>query len=150
MTLSGSTTTPSGGTTTPSGGSSTDLRFYRPRVSTWWWTRKRTYFLFVMRELSSVFVAWFVVFLLLLVRAVSQGDHEYQRFLDLAATPWMLALNAITLFFVVFHTVTWFNAAPRAIVVRLRGRRVPAGFILVLHYAAWVLLTGIMAWIVLD
>ena len=29
-------------------------------VSTWWWTRKRTYFVFVMRELSSIFVAWFV------------------------------------------------------------------------------------------
>ena len=125
-------------------------RWYKPRISRLWWLGRRSYVLFVIRELSSVFVAWFVVFLLLLVRAVSQGDDEYQRFLDLAATPWMLALNVITLFFVVFHTVTWFNAAPRAIVVRLRGRRVPAGFILILHYAAWVLLTGITAWVVLD
>jgi succinate dehydrogenase subunit C len=125
-------------------------RWYKPRTSRLWWLGRRSYVLFVVRELSSVFVAWFVVFLLLLVRAVSQGDREYQRFLDLATTPWMLALNAITLFFVVFHTVTWFNAAPRAIVVRLRGRRVPAGIILVLHYAVWVLLTGITAWIVLD
>ena len=31
---------------------------------------KRTYFVFVLRELSSLFVAWFVLFLLLLVRAV--------------------------------------------------------------------------------
>ena len=125
-------------------------RWYKPRISRLWWLGRRSYILFVIRELSSIFVAWFVVFLLLLVRAVSQGDHEYQRFLELAATPWMLALNVITLFFVVFHTVTWFNAAPRAIVVRLRGRRVPAGFILILHYAAWVLVTGITAWVVLD
>ena len=135
---------------TPAGGETTDLHLYRPRVSTWWWTRKRSYFVFVMRELSSIFIAWFVVFLLLLVRAVSQGDREYQRFLDLSANPWMLALNVITLFFVVFHTVTWFSATPQAIVVRLRGRRVPGSFILALHYAAWVLLTGITAWIVLD
>ena len=125
-------------------------RWYKPRISRLWWLGRRSYVLFVIRELSSIFVAWFVVFLLLLVRAVSQGDHEYQRFLDLAASPWMLALNAITLFFVVFHTVTWFNAAPRAIVVRLRGRRVPAAFILILHYAAWVLLTGITAWVVMG
>ena len=91
-----------------------------------------------------------MVFLLLLVRAVSKGEREYQRFLDLSANPWMLALNVITLFFVVFHTVTWFNAAPQAIVVRLRGRRVPARFVLLLHYAVWVLLTGIAAWIILD
>jgi fumarate reductase subunit C len=125
-------------------------RWYKPRVSRLWWLRRRSYLVFVVRELSSVFVAWFVVFLLLLVRAVSQGEREYQRFLDLSANPWMLALNVITLFFVVFHTVTWFDATPQAIVVRLRGRRVPARLILILHYAAWILLTGITVWIVLD
>jgi fumarate reductase subunit C len=124
-------------------------RWYKPRISRLWWLRRRSYLVFVLRELTSVFVAWFVVFLLLLVRAVSQGDREYQRFLDLSANPWMLALNVLTLFFVVFHTVTWFAAAPQAIVVRLRGRRVPANVILALHYAAWILVTGIIAWIVL-
>jgi fumarate reductase subunit C len=124
-------------------------RWYKPRVSRLWWLRRRSYLLFVIRELSCVFVAWFVVFLLLLVRAVTQGEREYQRFLDLSATPWMLALNVITLCFVMLHTITWFNVAPQAIVVQLRGRRVPASFILMLHYAAWVLLTGVTAWIVL-
>ena len=125
-------------------------RWYKPRVSRLWWLRRRSYLIFVVRELSSVFVAWFVVFLLLLVRAVAAGEREYQRFLDLAANPWMLALNVITLCFVVFHTVTWFSAAPQAIVVRLRGQRVPPRAILLLHYAAWILLTGITAWIVLG
>jgi succinate dehydrogenase subunit C len=125
-------------------------RWYKPRISRLWWLRRRSYLVFVIRELSSVFVAWFVVFLLLMVRAVAQGEREYQRFLDLSANPWMLALNVITLFFVVFHTVTWFNAAPQAIVVRLRGRRVPANVILLLHYVAWILLTGVTAWIVLG
>jgi fumarate reductase subunit C len=54
----------------------------------------------VIRELSCVFVAWFVVFLLLLVRAVSQGEREYQRS-DLSANLWMLALAAIPPAFVV-------------------------------------------------
>jgi fumarate reductase subunit C len=125
-------------------------RWYKPRISRLWWLHRRSYLIFVIRELSSVFVAWFVVFLLLLVRAVAQGEPEYQRFLDLAANPWMLALNVVALFFVVFHTVTWFSAAPQAIVVRLRGRRVPANVVLALHYLAWILLTGITAWIVLG
>ena len=125
-------------------------RWYKPPVSRFWWLRRRSYTVFVIRELSSVFIAWFVVFLLLLVRAVSQGDREYQRFLDLSANPWMLALNVITLFFVVLHTVTWFNAARQAIVIRLRGRLIPANLIVALHYAAWVLLTGVTAWIVLG
>ena len=125
-------------------------RWYRPCVSRFWWLRRRSYLLFVLRELSSVFVAWFVVFLLLLVRAVSQGEREYQRFLDLSATPWMLALNVVALFFVVFHTITWFNLAPQAIVVRLRGRRVPGRWILILHYLAWAVLSAITAWVILG
>jgi fumarate reductase subunit C len=125
-------------------------RWYKPRVSRLWWLRRRSYTVFVIRELSSVFVAWFVVFLLLLVRAVSQGDREYQRFLDLSADPWMLALNVIALCFVVLHTVTWFNATQQAIVIRLRGRLVPANLIVALHYAAWVLATGVTAWVVLG
>ena len=41
----------------------------------------------------------------------------------------MLALNALTLAFVLFHTLTWFNLAPHAMVVRLRGQRVPRTWI---------------------
>jgi fumarate reductase subunit C len=125
-------------------------RWYLPRVSRFWWLRRRSYLLFVIRELTSVFVAWFVVFLLLLVRAVSRGEGEYQRFLDSSATPWMLALNVVALFFVVFHTITWFNLAPQALVLRLRGRRVPGGLILVLHYLAWGVLSALMAWVILG
>ena len=63
---------------------------YRRPISTWWWLRKRTYFVFVMRELSSIFVAWFVVFLLLLLRAVTLGAAAYDDFLDWAASPWVV------------------------------------------------------------
>jgi fumarate reductase subunit C len=125
-------------------------RWYRPRVSRLWWLRRRSYLRFVLRELSSVFVAWFVVFLLLLVRAVAAGEHEYQRFLDLSANPWMLALNVIALFFVVFHTITWFALAPQAMAVRLGGRRVPGTWILVLHYLAWAAVSAVMAWVILG
>ena len=54
---------------------------YHPRwlgsaVSTYWWLERWPYFLFILREISSVFVAWFVVYLLLLVRAVARGRFD--------------------------------------------------------------------------
>jgi len=125
-------------------------RWYRPRISRLWWLRRRSYLVFVLRELSSVFVAWFVVFLLLLVRAVAAGEREYQRFLDFSANPWILALNLVALVFVVFHAVTWFRLAPQAMVVRLRGRRVPGAWILTLHYLAWAVVSAVMAWVILG
>src|SRR5438132_766531 len=36
-------------------------RWYRTRVSTWWWLARWPYLKFILREISSVFVAWFVV-----------------------------------------------------------------------------------------
>jgi fumarate reductase subunit C len=115
-----------------------------------WWVGRRSYLIFVLRELSSVFVAWSVVFLLLLVHAVSQGGTQYQQFRNLSSNPWMLALNIVTLAFVVFHTLTWFNLAPQAMVVRLRGNRVPRSWIAGAHYAGWALLSALVAWLIVG
>ena len=94
---------------------------YRPRMSLWWWLSKWSYLLFVLRELSSVFVAWFVVFLLLFVRAVYQGDDQYQDFLSWAANPFVVLVNVVALAFLLLHTVTWFGLTPQAVPARLRG-----------------------------
>ena len=123
---------------------------YRAPVPILWWTRRRSYLLFVLRELSSVFVAWFVVFLLLLVVAVARGDEAYRRFIDWAANPVVLVVNIIALLFVVFHALTWFNLAPKAMVVNLRGRRVPPMLVAVAHFGVWVVVSAVIAWIVLG
>jgi len=125
-------------------------RWYRTRVSTFWWLQRRSYLLFILRELSSIFVAWFVVFLLLLVHAVSQGDDEYQQFLAWSANPWVLLLNLVALCFVVLHAITWFNLAPKAMVVRLRGKRVPPVWIAGSNYLAWALVSALVAWLLLG
>jgi fumarate reductase subunit C len=140
--------TPSGGTMTPSGGGPTGLRLYRPRVSTWWWTRKRSYFVFVMRELSSIFIAWFVVYLLLLVYAVGQGEAAYRRFLDWASAPGVVGLNVLALIFVLLHTVTWFNLTPQAMDVRLDGRKVPGFQIIAGQYSGLVAVSLFILWLV--
>jgi fumarate reductase subunit C len=124
-------------------------RWYRRRMSVFWWVGRRSYLIFVLRELSSVFVAWSVVFLLLLIHAVGQGGTQYRQFVHLSGDPWMLALNVVTLAFLVFHALTWFNLAPQAMVVRLRGKRVPRSWIAGAHYAAWALLSALAAWLIL-
>ena len=108
-----------------------------------------SYLLFVLRELSSVFVAWFVVYLLLLINAVSGGRTEYERFLDRSGHWWVVVINVIALAFVLLHAVTWFGLAPKAIVVRLRGRRVPPRLVAVAHYLPGWCCRQIVAWVIL-
>jgi fumarate reductase subunit C len=122
---------------------------YHPRVSTYWWLGRWAYAKFILREISSIFVAWVVVTTLLQVRALKAGPAAYAQFQAWLATPWVLVLNAISLFFVVFHAVTWFNLAPKAMVVRMRGKRLPAAAIAAPNYAAWVVVSATVLWILL-
>ncbi len=125
-------------------------RWLRPRMSTYWWLTRRSYLVFILRELSSVFVAWFVAYLLLLVRAVSQGDESYHRFLEWSASPGVLVANLTSFFFLVFHAVTWFRLAPQAMVVSVAGKRLPGSLVAGANYLAWGLASGLVAWLLLG
>jgi fumarate reductase subunit C len=124
-------------------------RWLRPRVSTYWWLGRRSYLAFILRELSSVFIAWFVVYFLLLVRAVARGAPAYQEFLSWSANPIVLLLNFVTFLFVVLHAITWFNLAPQAMVVRMGTTRVPGVIIAASNYLAWAAASALLAWLLL-
>jgi fumarate reductase subunit C len=147
---------------------------YRQPVSRLWWTKKWTYFLFMMREFTCVFVAWSVVFLTMFVYAVGRGEAPYRRFLDWASSPVVVVVNVVALAFLVLHTVTWFALTPQAAVVRARGRqvvrtrmvhvggrilpaatvirvggRVPAAIVIASQYVGLVVVSAFIAWLVL-
>jgi fumarate reductase subunit C len=132
------------------GGRDYHPRWFRPHVSTYWWLQRWSYFAFITRELSSIFVAWGVVYLLLLIRAVSRGASQYQQFLTWSGKPVVLVLNVVTLGFVVYHAITWFNLSPQAMVVRIRGKLVPGLWIIASNYLAWVVISALVIWLVLG
>jgi len=124
-------------------------RWLRRPVSTYWWLEKWDYFAFILREGSCLFVGWAVVYLLRMLVAIGEGSGSYARFLEWSATPWVLALNVVSVAFVVYHAITFFVAAPRALVVHLGGHRVPEQMVLAGHYLAWAAVSGIVGWLLL-
>ena len=125
-------------------------RWHRSRMSTYWWLKHRDYLVFILRELSSIFVAWFVVYLLLLIHAVSQGERSYEQFLIWSYRRSVFVLNLVSLLFVVFHSITWFNLAPQAMAVHFRGKRIPGTWIAASNYLAWALVSALVAWVLLP
>jgi fumarate reductase subunit C len=124
-------------------------RWLRRPVSTYWWLEKPAYFAFILRESSCVFVSWFVVYLLLLIAAVSDGPTSYTRFIEWSSTPWVLTLNIVSLAFMIYHAITFFVAAPRAMVVHIGRRRVPEQMVLAGHYLAWAAASAVVSWLLL-
>ena len=125
-------------------------RWYRPAISTYWWLRRGSYVAFILREVSAIFVAWFIVYLLMLLHAVSQGADSYQQFMVWSAGPGILTLNIVTLIFVLIHAVTWFNLAPQAMAVRVGGKRVPDILISGSNYAGWALVSAFLVWLLVG
>jgi fumarate reductase subunit C len=59
-------------------------------------------------------------------------------------------LNVVALAFVLLHSVTWFNLAPKALVIRVGHWIVPPKFIVAANYAAWIVVSAAVAWILLE
>jgi fumarate reductase subunit C len=124
-------------------------KWYRRPVSVWWWLESWRYTKFVLRELTSVAVGFFALELLLELRALAKGAEAYARFLARLHNPILVALNLLAFAFVLFHSITWFNLAPKAMQVRVRGKRLPDALISGSNYAVWAVISGALAWFLL-
>jgi fumarate reductase subunit C len=124
-------------------------RTFRTRVSTYWWLDRWPYLRFILRELSSVFVAWFVFITVLQIRALRRGPTAYTEFQERLRSPILVAVNVLALLFVIFHAATWFNLTPKAMPLRVGGKRVPSLLIVAPSYLVWVAISVAVAWILL-
>ena len=124
-------------------------RWYRPHVSVYWWLGEWHYLKFILRELSSVAVATFVIETLFMLSALRDGPEAYAHFQQCMRNPLLIMLNVVSFLFIVFHTITWFNLAPSAMPVRMGGKRVPGALIAAPSYVAWIVVSGFVCWLVL-
>ena len=123
--------------------------YLRPVPNTWW-LKRRPYILFMIRELTGVFVAGYCIFLMILVYKLTQGTNAYENFMDALKSPISVALHLITLAFVLYHTITWFNLTPKILVLYRGEERIPQGLVAGAFYAGWVMVSAIVALLVLG
>ena len=123
--------------------------YHRPVPNTWWLKRK-PYILFMIRELTSVFVAGYCIFLLVLVYKLTQGAEAYDNLMAILKSPSSVALHLVTLSFVLYHTITWFNLTPKILVLYRGEERIPQGLVAGVFYAGWVVISVIIVCLVLG
>ena len=62
-------------------------KVFRPKMPATWWLKHPKYFLFMLRELSSVFIAIFVVVLLVQIAQLPHGEDAYHAFVQKFRAP---------------------------------------------------------------
>ena len=125
-------------------------RWHRTSMPIFWWVRRWIHARFILRELTSIFVAGYALVYLLQLRALGMGPEAYSRFLALLQSPLSIILHAVGLVFVIYHSITWFNLAPRALVLRLGGKRVPDQVIAGMNFIAWIGISTALVWVTLK
>ncbi len=118
-------------------------------MSATWWLHNRYLTLFMIRELTSVFVAAYAVLLLIMVYRRRSGATAFHAFFEWLKTPQSIVLHLVILAFVIFHAVTWLNLTPKVVVVYRGEERVPAPLIAGAHYALWAVASAVVLWIAL-
>jgi len=121
-------------------------KWYRTRVSTYWWAKQWGSFKFILRELSSIAVGYVVLLLLLLIWTLIQGPEAYAELQSWLKSPFIILLSLIAFLFVLYHSITWFNLAPKAMPVRLNGKRLPDWMVAAPNYAAWLAISAAIVW----
>jgi fumarate reductase subunit C len=121
-------------------------RWHREREPIFWWLRRFAYARFIFRELTSLAVGYSAALLVVQLACLGRGAAAWAAFERFLASPWTVAFHALVLAALVFHTVTWLNLAPKALVLHLRGRRLPDAAVVAGHYAAWAAASAALLW----
>ncbi len=70
--------------------------------------------------------------------------------IELIRSPLSIVLHCITLAFVLYHTITWFNLTPKILVLRIGEERIPQLLVAGTFYAGWIAVSALIAWLLLG
>lgn len=122
---------------------------YYPKLPATWWLRRPGYIRFMIREVTSVFIAIFLVVLLVQVHQIAQGPEAYAAMVAKLRSPGWIVFHVVALAFALYHTITWFMLTAVVQVVRVGDRQVPPALIVTGAFVAWgVVSLFILYWLV--
>ena len=102
-----------------------------------WWLKKKNYLLYMLRELTAVFAAlWVVLFLAMLPQL--KTNPAVMR------SPIWIAFSLIALLFVLYHAFTWFNLMGAVLYFRPGTAPIPGGLIVASMMVVWIVVSVLL------
>lgn len=108
------------------------------RMSVNWWLQNRKYFIFMMREFSSIFILIYVLTFSYQLLQATKGPKDYAAFLDFLRTPSILLVNLVVLAFALMHSVSWFMLTSKVIPIKIGKIHVPPKLAFFGNIVAWI------------
>lgn len=119
-------------------------KLYQPPLPALWWMQRRAYFLFIVRELTCVFIAAFLVVLLVHLYRLGTGIEGYSEIVARMQSPGWIVFHVVALVFAIYHSVTWFQTTSIVMAVKIGGRELPRFVVTGMSLAAWTVVSVVV------
>lgn len=106
-----------------------------------WWMKQLFYTKYMIREGSSVFITLYSLILAWGILRLSQGEVAFNGWMASLQNPLMIILHFMALVLALYHTITWFSLAPKAVDLWIKGKRLDDKIIVLGHYLAFIIIT---------
>ena len=120
--------------------------YWRPHRWAWWMERPG-YMRYMIRELTSFFMAGYLVVFLVTLSKVGAGDAAFVEWVDALSGPGWVVAHVVALLAAVWHTVTFFGAVPQAMPIFVGEKRLSAPIaMIVMGYGPWLTVSAVVVW----
>lgn len=113
--------------------------YHRPLKNDWW-LKKLFFTKYMLREGSSIFIAIYSLILAWGLFRLNQGETAFNAWLAPLQHPLAIIFHLIALAFALYHSITWFSLAPKALDLWINKKPVQDKVIILGHYIAFLLI----------
>jgi fumarate reductase subunit C len=110
-----------------------------------WWTRKRHYFLYVVREFTALPLALWLLWLLVEIKRAGDGPARYAPH---QSTPFVL-FSIVVLLFALYHSYTFLSLTGVIIRLKVFDRPVPPRLITLAMFGLWAGASAVIAFVLI-
>jgi fumarate reductase subunit C len=111
-----------------------------------WWTRKRHYFWYIVREFSALPLALWLIWLLIEIKRGADGPAAYRPHAGLG----FVIFSVICFLFSLYHSITFLSLAGVIIHLKVLDRPVPPRVIVDVMFFLWIVATILIGWVLIG
>jgi fumarate reductase subunit C len=114
---------------------------YQRKMTNDWWLKNIFYSKYMIREGSSILITLYSLILAWGILRLSQGEAAFNAWLSALQHPVSILLHLLIFLIAMYHTITWFSLAPKAVDLYIKGKPIDSKLIVSGHYIAFAVVT---------
>jgi fumarate reductase subunit C len=115
-------------------GASRATKTYRPKMGAGWWTRKRHYFLYMVREFTALPLSLWLLWLLYEIYRAGRGPAHFYA----PSSTAFVIFSVVCLGFALYHSFTFLSLAGVILHFKVLDKPVPSRLIVLSQFGAWL------------